>query len=102
VISEAEVKSFISIVVKGLKIDEFARFPVVEEFEVEVDVLDQEAVAVEEEFEYFAVVKGMELEVDVLDQEAVAVEEEFVVGFEEIGFEGVNVEFKWIEFDVKD
>jgi hypothetical protein len=44
----------------------------------------------------------MELEVDVLDQEAVAVEEEFVVGFEEIGFEGVNVEFKWIEFDVKD
>jgi hypothetical protein len=90
VIVEADLKGFITMVVKGVKVGPFAGFPVVEEFEgfvvvkgieVEVDVLDEE-------------VDVLENEVDVLDQETIAVEDEFDVEFEEIGFEGVDVEFK--------
>jgi len=73
VIVEANPKGFITIVVKGVKIDAFA---------------------IIEEFEGFVVVKGIEVEVDVLDQETVVVEDKFNVEFEEIGFPGVDVEFK--------
>jgi hypothetical protein len=98
VIVEADPKGFITMVVKGVKVVAFARFPVVEEFEgfvvvkrmeVEVDVIDQE-------------VDVLENEVDVLDQETIAVEDVFNAELEERGFEGVDAEFKWIDFDVED
>jgi hypothetical protein len=41
----------------------------------------------------------MKVEVDVLDQENIAVEDKFNVYFEEVSFEGVDVKFKWIEFE---
>ena len=76
VIVEADFKGFITIVVKGVKVSPFTRLLIVEEFEG------------------FVVVKGIEAEVGVMDQETIAAEDKFDVEFEEIGFEGADVEFK--------
>jgi hypothetical protein len=66
VIDEVEVKGFMGIVVKVIKVVEFVRFPVAEKFEG------------------FAVIEGMEIEVDILDKEAIALEDKFNVDFEEV------------------
>jgi len=104
VIVKAEVKGFIAIVVKGLKIDEFAGLPVVEEFEVfavvkgrevEVDVLDEEVNELKNEVDVlYQEVDVLEDEVDVLDKETIVVEDKLDVDFEEICFEGIDVAFK--------
>jgi hypothetical protein len=50
-IGKAEVEAFITTVVKGIRPDAFAGFPVAEELkgmEVEVEILDEETLVVEE------------------------------------------------------